>query len=269
MTEVAEQEIKDLEGKALSITECASGLEVASEEDMTVAHSHLKAIKGLKKAVQETFDPVVEAAYATHKKSVAAKKEHLDPLEKAEKVIKGKIGGFMDECERQRQEEERIAREKAVKEQDRKLKAAKKRIEKLIAQGGDIQEQIARLRKEADDPELEEVEEAAILAQIEILEAEAEGNAEKVAAKKAEAVAPVYVPPVAAVTPRPKVKGLSTSVKKVGEVVDPMALIKAVAYGTIPEKVIKFDMAAINKLLNAGMPLPGVSVKDDRTVAVR
>lgn len=269
MTEVAEKEIKELEGKALSITEYAGGLEVASEEDMTVAHSHLKAIKGLIKEVKETFDPVVEAAHATHKKSVAAKNKHLEPLTSAEGVIKGKIGGYMDICERQREEEERLAREKAIKEQEKKLKAAKKRIVKLIEEGGDLQEQIARLEKESEDPELTEAEEAAFTAQLEVLRAQVEGNAEKVEAKKAEVVEPTYIPPVAPVTPRPKVKGLSSSVKKVGTVTNPTVLIKAVAAGTIPVTVIKFDMAAINKLLNAGMTLPGVNAKDDRIIAVR
>lgn len=269
MTEVAEQEIKELEGKALSITEYAGGLEVKSEEDMTVAHSHLKAIKGLEKEVKETFDPVCEATHKAWKASVAARNKHQEPLQAAEKVIKGKIGGYLDLCDKQREEEERAVRDKALKEQEKVLKAMKKKIDKLIEKGGDYQEQIARLEKEAEDPEISDIEEAAIIAQIEVLKAQAEGNAEKVEAKKAEAVEPTYVPPVAPATPRPKVKGLSSSVKKVATVVNPTALIKAVADGSIPESVIDFDMRQINKLVNADMKLPGVTTKDERTMAVR
>lgn len=266
---VAEQEIKELEGKALSITESAGGLEVKSEEDMEVAHGYLKGIKDLIKEVKATFDPICESNHKAWKVSLAARTTQQEPLEKAEKVIKGKIGGCMDICEKQRQEEEKKARGVAQKEQDRVLKAVKKRIETLIKKGGDIQENISTLKHELEDPELSPIEEAAITAQLEILEAEAEGNAEKVEQKTAEAVAPTYVAPIAVVTSRPKVKGLSSTVKKVGTVTNAMALVKAVAAGTIPISVIKFDIAAINKLLNAGMTLPGVSSKDDRTVTVR
>lgn len=269
MQEVAEQELKELEGKALSITAYAGGLEVRSEEDMTASHGYLKSIKGLIKEVKETFDPVCAATYKAWKASVAARTTHIEPLEAAEKTIKGAIGDYMDICDEQRREEERKAQEAAQKEQDRILKAAKKRIAKLIEKGGDIQENIATLKHELEDPEIIPIEEAAITAQLEILEAQAEGNAEKVEQKKAEAVAPVYVPPAAPVTASPKVKGLSSSKKKVGTVTNPMALIKAVASGTIPQGVIKFDMTAINKLLNAGMTLPGVSYEEDRTIAVR
>lgn len=271
MVDVVEQEIKELEGKALSITEYAGGLEVKSEEDMEVAHGYLKGIKGLTKEVKDTFDPMCEANHKAWKVSIATRKDHQEPLDAAERVIKGKIGGYMDICEKKRQEEEKKAREAAQKEQDRKLKAAKKRIDTLMELGVGLQNQIEMLKTEMKDPELSPIEEAAMLAKIEVLEAQVEGNTEKVEAKKVEAVEPDYAPPAAYITPRPKVKGLSSVVKKVGTVTSPMALIKAVADDkmNIPKSVIKFDMTAINKLLNAGMTLPGVSSEDNRTVAVR
>lgn len=264
-------EIQRLEGEASVITECSEAMIIASQGDMEGATDRVRDIKALMKEVKATFDPVVEAAYTTHKTAVAARNGCLAPLEAAEKTIKGKMGGYQDECERKRQEEEEAARQKALKEQERVLKAAKKRIEKLNAEGGDIREKKARIEKEMEDPELTDIEEAAYMAELEVLKAQEEGNAEKVAEKAAAVVAPTYVPPMAPSTPRPKVKGLSSSVKKVGTVIDLMALIKAVADDNqnIPASVLKADMPAINKLLNADMDLPGVTYENDRTMSVR
>lgn len=264
-------EIKELEGEALSVTEHSEAIVIQSQGDIETATDYIRTIKALAKKVKDTFDPICEATNKAHKEATAARKAHTDPLSAAEGLVKGKIGRYMDECDRKRLAEEEAARQVAVKEQERKLKAVKVQIDKLVAKGGNLQEQITRLEDEAKDPELTEVEEAAYAARIEILKAQVEGNAEKVAEKTAAAVMPTYVPPIAHTAPAPKVKGLSSTVKKIGTVTDPIALIKAVADGkmNIPVSVLTFDMKAINRLLNAGMNLPGVSSKDDRVMAVR
>lgn len=264
-------EIKKLEGEALSVTEYSEAIVIQSEADMEAATDQIRVIKVLVKKVKATFDPMVAAAHASHKEATKGRNAHTEPLEAAEKTIKGKMGAFLNECEKKRRAEEEAARQVALKEQERVLKLAKNRVAKLIEKGGDIQEQIATLKKEKEDPELTAAEEAAFTAQIEILEAQAESNAEKVAEKTAAAVAPTYVAPVVVSAPAPKVKGLSSTVKKIGTVTDPVALVKAVAEGkmNIPIYVLTFDMKVINRLLNAGMNLPGVSSQDDRTMAVR
>lgn len=262
-------EIQRLEGETSAITMLSKDMVIASQGDMEETTDRVRDIKALMKKVKATFDPMVETAYISHKTAVAGRNGHLEPLQAAERTIKGKMGAYQDECEKKRQEEEEAARQKALKEQERMLKAAKKRIEKLNAEGGDIREKMTRIEKEMEDPEITDIQEAAFMAELEVLKAQEEGNAEKVAEKAAAAVAPTYTPPTAPSAPRPKVKGLSSSVKKVGTVTDPVALIKAVAAGTIPEKVIKFDLTAINKLLNAGIYLSGVTYENDRTMTVR
>jgi hypothetical protein len=58
-------------------------------------------------------------------------------------------------------------------------------------------------------------------------------------------------------------------VNLIPQVVNAMALIKAVAEGNVPPSVIDFNMSNIKKLVNAGMKLPGVTVTEQRNVSVR
>jgi len=57
---------------------------------------------------------------------------------------------------------------------------------------------------------------------------------------------------VTAITiPVPKVAGISTRQKWTGNIVDPAALIQAVAEGTVPATVIQFDQTKLDQLINA------------------
>lgn len=264
---------KKIEVETTDITVYAEQYAIASQEDMEAGNDQLKLIKELKKEVEDTFGPIKTKAHATWKESVAQEKRHLEPLDAAVKVIKGKMGNYLDELEVERQKEEKRLAEVARKEKEKAIAKANKRMDKLMEKASDTQGQIDTLQKElADNPTLSDDEEAIISAKIGTLQAKLESHTEAAEEKAAEVeeivVAPVVTAPVS--KPAPKVKGLSSTVKKKGEVVNPMQLIKAVAEGRIPHGVITFDMVAINKLLNAGMvAIPGVTWQNDRTIRTR
>ena len=47
--------------------------------------------KDLRAKIAETFDPIISKAHAAHKEAVGQKKKHDDPLEQAQRIIKGKM----------------------------------------------------------------------------------------------------------------------------------------------------------------------------------
>ena len=112
-------------GKEVSLMESqASAVVVATEADYSVAGDLIKTIKAMQKQVKDYWDPLRVAAKRTYDDVLAKKKAMLDPLEAAEKIIKSKMGDFVLEQERKRQEQEEAMRKLAQAEIDRKLDEA-------------------------------------------------------------------------------------------------------------------------------------------------
>lgn len=89
----------------------ASRIIIYDNKTLKSANEFLLDIKALRKKVAETFDPIIEKAYKTHKEAVAKKKEFEQPLIKAEGAIKLQIASYMEEQRKIREEAERKARE--------------------------------------------------------------------------------------------------------------------------------------------------------------
>src|SRR3990167_1468797 len=102
--EKMDTEIVDLEGKALTTVTQAQELAVKNQSGYYNANSFLRGIKELQAKIRETFRPIIEAAHKTHRGAVAEEKKHLEPLEKAESLVKGKMLDWMREQERIRRE---------------------------------------------------------------------------------------------------------------------------------------------------------------------
>lgn len=111
--------ITKLEPQVQSLAAQAASMVIAEEADYGRAGEFLVTLKGMQKEVAATFDPVVAAAHQAHKAATAARAKHLDPLDGAERVIKGRMSTF-------RQEQQRIAaqaeaeRQKILREQEEK-----------------------------------------------------------------------------------------------------------------------------------------------------
>lgn len=112
-------------GKEVSLIESqASAVVVASEADYAAAGDLTKTVKAMQKQVKEYWDPLRVAAKKTYDDVLAKKKAMLDPLEAAEKILKGKMGDFVLEQERKRKEQEEAMRKLAQAEVDRKMDEA-------------------------------------------------------------------------------------------------------------------------------------------------
>ena len=100
--------------------------------------------------------------------------------------------------------------------------------------------------------------------------AEAAGKTER-AELLQERAASVVAAPVAIAEP-PKVEGVSKRVTYKAVVVDVMALVKAVAAGTVPVTVLVPDQAALNRMANAlkgQLNYPGVTVEAETVISSR
>lgn len=113
-----EPAIAEVEQKALSVPARARSIEIKDNESFIRAGELLKAIKDIRREIDETFDSVIKKAHEAHKEAVGQKKKAENPLVEAEGIIKPKIASYMAEQERIRREEERRLQEEARKREE-------------------------------------------------------------------------------------------------------------------------------------------------------
>jgi hypothetical protein len=108
--------------------EIAQHTEIIDQPSYEMAAAHLRAIKGLQAEADQTFDPIIQKAYAAHREALAQKKRICEPLTQAEALLKRNMGAYVQEQERLRREEERRLREEAerlaAEEREREIEAA-------------------------------------------------------------------------------------------------------------------------------------------------
>lgn len=123
------------EQEALTWPERAAAITVSDQGSYELAADLLNsAIKVIRKQVAEHHDPIIKAAHETHKLAVAAKKKFDEPLDQAERIIKGKLAVFIADQQRKQQEEQaRLEAEERKRQEEERLKAA----EQLEASGAD------------------------------------------------------------------------------------------------------------------------------------
>ncbi|MDD5387571.1 MAG: hypothetical protein PHQ22_10300 [Sulfuricurvum sp.] len=119
-----ENEIAVLEKTAVEVDTQAQGLAVKNQEQYNCADSFLKTVKDLQKKVKDTFSPIIQKAFAAHKEAKAQELKHLEPLLKAEAIIKEKMLSFLQEQERIRVTQERKLQAEAEKKRQEALQKA-------------------------------------------------------------------------------------------------------------------------------------------------
>lgn len=125
MTETAEEVTYQITHDVDAIDKNALNFRVTDKDSYEDAGLLLVRIKGLRKEVADTFDPIVKKAHNTHKEALAQKKRHDDPLNKAEKHYKNEIGTFKEKAEQERRAREAELLAAAQKEdEERRLKEA-------------------------------------------------------------------------------------------------------------------------------------------------
>jgi hypothetical protein len=257
----------DLQQQLVPVITRAKTITVSSDAELVIAKEVAQTIKAFQKEVDSTFDPIIERAHVTHKEALAQKKKHMDPLVEAEKRIKQLIGDYLTLVENERKKEAERLAGIARKERETELQKIQAEIDEKLAQYSGIEEKIGLLQEALADADHDKF--TLVNAKLTTLYAEQE-NLTSEAAQTQESVNVLNLIPSPVINVQaPKVKGLSSKVNLIPQVVNAMALIKAVAEGNVPPTVIDFNMSNIKKLVNAGMKLPGVAVTEQRNVSVR
>ena len=141
-------EVAVLEKEVNDVVLQAKGFHVTTQEQYEQTAEFLKSIKNSKKEVNATFDPICDKAHKTWKEAVSQRSRFLDPLDEAEKLIVGKVKGFLAEQERIRKEEEARLQEIARKEEERIRKQLEAKAEKAEAKGNT--EKAEELKQQAE-----------------------------------------------------------------------------------------------------------------------
>lgn len=120
-----ETNIQVIEQKALSVPEQAKIILIIDNSTYCRATDLLLNIKEIRKEIDRTFDPIIAKAYAAHKEACTQKRKIEVPLEEAERIIKPRIAGYLEEQENiRRAEEEKLRVEALRKEEEERLSAA-------------------------------------------------------------------------------------------------------------------------------------------------
>ena len=107
-----------------SAVEFAKSLSIVNDEQNQKAADFLKEIKKRAKEIAEYWKGPKAAAQAAHKAVVEREKAMLEPLNEAEKIIKGNMVKYHQAVEKARMEAEAEAKRKQQEERDRLLAEA-------------------------------------------------------------------------------------------------------------------------------------------------
>lgn len=249
-TTVATQE---LETQAAAIAQKIPLIAITDQASFEAAAADRAEIKRRLVKIDEVMEPICSDAYRTWKTATGKREELRKPFLEADRTYSRAMGAYEQEQQRIRREEE----ERARRERERLEREERERAEA----------EQARLKKEAEDRRLAEA-----------AAAEQRGDTET-ATRLIEA--PVEVPTVAPrpvfvpappPAPKPAAAGVSFRDQWKAEVVDLMALVRAVAKGEQPITMVTANMVTLNGLarsLKDSMNVPGVRATSDRIAAQR
>lgn len=234
-----------------ALTRQVLALTITSAQGFEDAASMSRSVAAFISRVKEVMDPVVNAAHNAHKVAVAQRDALLRPAEGAKRIIGERMAAYTDEQARLRREAE------AAQQRERE------RLEAEARQAAEVER--LRLQEQADRAAAAVAEQLA-----------RDGEPDLAGLIKAPAVPlpapkPVYLPPLQVNAP-PAARGMSFPTTWSAEIVDLMALVKAIAAGTQPITLIEANMVALNGLARAlkdALAIPGVRAKSTRGAATR
>lgn len=210
---------RELKQEITTIDEQVGAVVVNSSATYEMAGALVIDLDALEKKINAYWEDPIKKAFDAHRALTAKRGEMLKPVQDRKKILRGKISAYLTEQERIRKEEQRKADEER------------------------------RKREEAERAKLE----------ARAAKAEEKGKTEK-AEELREKAADVYVPPVvvqAEVEKTTRIETGTVSQKKDIRVTvtDPMAIVKAVASGTLPIGVVSINESK----LKAAIKLQGIS----------
>ena len=231
-------EVREVETKALSVVERAVAVKVTDPNSYIIAGEMWKHLAEMEKEAHAALDPVVDSAHRAHKEAVALRTRILAPITEAKGYTKGQMEAYDAEQERIRQAEEARLREEARRAEEAR-KAAELEEAKRIRE-----EEEARLLAEAQKAEAEG---NTVLADA-IIEVGVKQVEEMKAQEEVIAQEPIVAPVVIVEKAVPKVAG-GPSYRTIwdAQVVDMMALVKAVASGTVSINALQVNQTFIRQ----------------------
>lgn len=266
-----ENEIAVIEKKVNPIVEQVNALTVTDQVGLEVARDLVRVINALMKEVEGTFKPIKQAIDESKRKALEQERRYLVPLVNAKTEASNKVGVYLDEQDRIRRQLEQQQRDQAERERQAAINKADKRIAALMEKSGDLSAQIQTLTAELDNPDLPDLDRERIGAQLQALQRKYNAAQEKAEEVQARVETVLSTPaPSLVVNNTPKVAGLSSRTELIPDVINPLALVKAIADGRFPVGLVKeWDYALLKKLVNSGMNIPGVSSQSRRVMGVR
>lgn len=215
----------------------ARELVIDSDDMYEIAGELLTKIKGRQQALDKQRRSIVDPLNLAVKNTNALFKAPMDAAESAESVLKIGMAGWV----RYKQEEERIARQKAAQQ--------------------------AALKQARLDAEAQAAQEAA-----EEAEGTPQAQAAQVAAQEAAEAAAMPVAPALTLPAKAKAAGVSNRKKYVGDVLDMQKLFQYCAENPEWQSLFEFKQGALNKkaqALGPALKLPGVVVREDVVIAAK
>ena len=143
----------EIERRVPALVDQASAIIIRDQDSMAVANDFSIAVKRLRREIEETFDPIIEAAHRAHKTALDKKRKYIEPVDAAEKMVKGKIGAYLTEQDRIRREAERKAWEaeqEKIRAQQEALRKAQESERQAAEKRRVIEEAARREAQEAD-----------------------------------------------------------------------------------------------------------------------
>lgn len=120
---------EDLEFRAITWPERARAVAVLNAETFQLAGELLTGIKTLRKEIDDTTRPVIDAAHRAHKAACDQKRKLEAPLIEAETILKTAMAAYQREEEARRRKEEARLRELARKAEEEARLAEAERLE--------------------------------------------------------------------------------------------------------------------------------------------
>jgi hypothetical protein len=130
-----ETPIESAEQAALAMVEQVKSITVTDAQSAEDAGAAIKELKRRRELWLSVVGPFVDDAYGNWKKQVAKRDAVAKPLDEAERELKGKLGGYMAEQERQR----RAAEAAAQAEAQRQAEAERAAEVKVLEEAGEVE----------------------------------------------------------------------------------------------------------------------------------
>ena len=103
----------------------ARGLVIIADADVERAGAMLRGIKALRAEIEDVFGPIVRSAHEAWKRALAGRKRVENPLEDAERTIKGRLAEYhAEQRARQRAEQARLEAEARKRDEERRREEA-------------------------------------------------------------------------------------------------------------------------------------------------